>query len=312
LLATAACAQDPIGAADGGMDASGESTGPAPTSDPDTGSSGDTGTAGVCPLEGMFVDCVVDGSDGVTYCDEIDGELQWGPCLPAPLCELGAALEGCQRCTLEQGVPTVTGSPSCTCEGPVGLPACEQTECLQRWEYACDDCMEFSSGDCFSYSTGCTSPLLGCDAGEASPCPRVWAQDDGAGGMLDALEDDAAAICLLESLRDGVPGTYEVLWGVMFDDGWVSEQIHVGTEGTVVVEWGYVCPGCFGFGRVGRSGALELQPGAWFDECLAAPTTESLIACTVGLVEYDTGDPPPGYAPPFTTGTCTSLLPTCP
>jgi hypothetical protein len=274
----------------------------------DTTTTGD-GPAGACPLEGMFIDCTDAGTPGVAYCDEIDGELQWGPCLPTRDCELGDAQDGCQSCTLVDGVPTIVGSATCECEGTDELPACTQTECLQRWEYSCDDCQSFTGGGCFSYSEGCENPLLGCGLGKASPCARVWAVGY---SVLETLEDEAAAICVLESLRDGVPGTYEILWGEMTDDGWISQRVHAGGDGTVIVEWTYDCPGCQNFGRIGRSGALELQPASWFDDCLAAPTTASLIACTVGLAEIETGSPPEGYAPPFTTGECTTLQATCP
>lgn len=275
------------------------------------GDTTDTGPSGPCPLEGMYEACVVDGVEGVSYCDEIDGELQWGPCLLELACELGESLEGCQSCTLVDGVPTVIGSATCECEGPVGLPVCEQAECLQRWDYACGDCQDFTAGDCFSYDQGCSSPWLGCDL--ESPCQRVWAVGGASFDMLTELESEEAAICALTSLRDGVPGSYEIIWGEMTDEGWVSEWVHSGGDGTVVVEWQFDCPGCFGFGHIGRSGVLSLQPTAWFDDCLAAPTAESLIQCTVGLVEYEFGQPPPeGYVPPFVTGECVSLDAACP
>lgn len=266
------------------------------------------GPLGPCALEGMFVECTTDGMDGVAYCDEIDGELQWGPCLATRDCMLGDTLEGCQSCTLVDGIPTIIGSATCECEDQVGvITMCVQTECVQRWEYECGDCESFTDGDCFSYSEGCESPL-GCAQDGPPVCDRVWAQGF---STLDTLESDAAAICLLESLRDDVPGTYEVLWGEMGDEGLVAQRVHAFGDGTVLVEWSYDCPGCQNFGRVGRSGALQLQPAAYFDDCLAAPTTSSLIACTVGLVEIETGNPPEGYAPPFTTGECATLEVAC-
>jgi hypothetical protein len=152
--------------------------------------------------------------------------------------------------------------------------------------------------------------VLGCDSD--SPCARVWAQE-GAASMLTQLEDEAAAVCVLESLRDGVPGTYQILWGFMDDGGWVVERVHSGGDGTVVVEWEFACPGCTNSGSVGRSGTLSLQPAAWFDDCLLDPTPERLIECTVGLVEYQSGQPPPaGYVPPLVTGECVSLDAACP
>jgi hypothetical protein len=277
-----------------------------------TSDTGGTGPSGPCPLEGMFVECDAGGTEGVAYCDEIDGELQWGPCLAGVECELGETLAGCQSCTLVEGVPTVTGSATCECEGPADAPECEQTECLQRWDYSCGSCKSFTTGDCFSYDQGCAYPQLVCTLVEP-PCQRVWAQDGGFSNMLTELEDEAAAVCVLTSLRDGVPGTYEIIWGYMDDGGWVTEWIHSAGDGTVIVTWLYDCPGCFGFGSVGRSGTLELQPTAWFDDCLADPTPENLIACTVGLVEYEPSGPPPeGYVPPFVTGECVTLDAECP
>lgn len=315
LLATIGACQ-PATAGDGGETeagstasstaADGEST-IAATDD----TAGDTGPSGSCPLEGMFVECIVDGTEGVAYCDDIGGELQWGPCLPSVACELGQGLEGCQTCTLVDGVPTITGSPTCECAGPGGAPQCEQTECFARWDYSCGSCQSFTSGDCFSYSEGCSDPWLGCDLG--SPCNRVWALSSAGEDVLDTIEDEEAAICVLTALRDGVPGTFRIEWGLMFDGGWPVEHVHSSGDGTVVVEWYFDCPGCQNYGTVGRSGVVSLQPASWFDDCLADPTTANLIACTVGLVEIPFGNPPrEGYVPPFTTGECVSLDAVCP
>lgn len=79
----------------------------------------------------------------------------------------------------------------------------------------------------------------------------------------------------------------------------------------MLVEWRYDCRGCQNFGRVGRSGALQLRSAAYFEECLVAPTSASLIACTIGLVEIEIGNPPEGYTPPFTTGECATLDVAC-
>lgn len=277
---------------------------------------GPTGPTGPCPLEGMFEACDADGTEGVAYCDDIGGELQWGQCLPSVACELGESLQGCQRCTLVEGVPTITGSPTCECEGPADAPPCEQTECLQRWDWSCDTCESFTSGDCFSYDQGCANPRLDCLIDARFPCDRVWAQSGAEYDVLSVLEDEAAAVCVLTSLRDGVPGTYEILWGQMDDGGWVTLWVHSGgaaAGGGVLVEWIYDCPGCINFGSVGRSGMMLLQPGTYFDDCLAAPTPESLIECTVGLLEYQPSSPPPeGYVPPFVTGQCVVLESACP
>lgn len=278
-----------------------------PTTDATTSS---TGPSGSCPLAGMFLECTAGGLEGLAYCDEIGGELKWGPCLTDPACELGGFLPGCQSCALIEGVPTIEGSPTCECEGPGDVPACAQTECLQRWDYSCGECQNFSDGDCFSYSEGCSSPWLGCGFG--SPCSRVWAIDESWNGELNGLEDEEAAICVLSAIRDGTVGTYEILWGEMGDVGPMTEYVHVHGDGTATVEWVFSCGGCINFGSMGRSGKLHLQATSWFDDCLADPTVENLIKCTVGLVQYDGDGPPDSYVPPFTTGECASLEPSCP
>ena len=263
-----------------------------------------------CPLVGLFEECTIDGVSGVRYCDDFEGENLWGPCMVGQACELSDSLPGCQSCDLVGGVPTIEGSASCVCEGSSGLSACPQRECVQRWEYSCGDCQTFEGGgDCFSYGVGCASPWLGCSLGK--PCDRVWAQSDGA--ALTTLEDEAAALCVLTALRDRTPGEHQIIWGEMGDEGWVSLSVYVSADGTAVTEWRVDCPGCFNFGVLGRTGALELQPADYFDVCLADPSPDTLITCIVGFLEYDWGQPPPdGYVPPFTTGTCVSVDPVCP
>ncbi|HEY8374927.1 MAG TPA: hypothetical protein VIK91_00505 [Nannocystis sp.] len=297
------------GTTESGSTATGSTTGDPTqggTAEPTTGE----GPSGACVLEGLFEECKVGGVAGVAYCDVIGGELKWGPCVTNPACELNEPLVGCQVCTLVEGVPTIEGSPTCSCEGPENLPVCSQTECLQRWEYSCGDCWEFTSGDCFSYSEGCSSPWLGC--GLESPCSRVWAFSEDWGVELNALEDEEAAICVLTAIRDGTVGTYQILWGPMDDVGAMYEYVHVHGDGTATVEWRFVCGGCINSGALGRSGALHVQPASWFDDCLSEPTTENLIKCTVGLTEYHDSPPPEDFVPPFTSGECASLEPKCP
>jgi hypothetical protein len=201
-----------------------------------------------------------------------------------------------------------TGSADYSCDAPA-LPACEPSSCSDRWAYRCDDCETFvGGGDCFSYSQGCSDPLLTCDL--PRPCSRVWAIP----GLdtLETLEDEAAAICVLEALRDGVPGEYEIIWGEMSDQGWISEQVFAGGDGRVVTQWRYDCPGCFNFGAVGQTGVLPLELPSFFDDCLTNPTAASLIGCLVGPPDLPGILPPDGYLPPFVVPTCDSLTPACP
>lgn len=276
--------------------------------DNDTGGGG-PGPSGPCPLEGMFDECTIDGESGTTWCDEIDGELIWGACQTDAPCEFYDPQPGCQDCELIDGQLVLTGSATCECEAPAVEGACAQTECSNTWNFSCGECQSFvGGGNCFTYSEGCESPWLDCDMDD--PCNRVWAQ--GFPGELEPLEDTQAAICTLEALRDRTPGRYRILWGEMGDGGWINEHVYIGAGGDVVSEWYFNCPGCQGFGAIGRSGTLTLQPEAWFDECLADPTEQNLIDCLVGLADHPDQLPPEGYLPPFSTGSCGSLEAVCP
>jgi hypothetical protein len=272
-------------------------------SDSDSGSEV-TGPSGSCPL---YRACTRDEVEGRTYCDEIDGELTWGACQTDPPCELGQPGQGCQVCDLVDGVLVLSGSPTCECEAPGPVPACEQTECSQTWSFSCGNCQSFvGGGGCLEYDLGCSDPLLRCQL--ERPCPRVWAQGY---DSLDSLEDGVdPAICVLTSLRDNVVGEYELLWGEMGDDGWVTAIVHASGDGTVFVEWEFSCPGCSNFGLFGRTGVLALRDPSFFAECLSDPTEDSLIGCLIGL--SGPGVPDGGFLPPFTTGTCESLEPACP
>ncbi|NVB40929.1 hypothetical protein G6O69_24025 [Pseudenhygromyxa sp. WMMC2535] len=265
------------------------------------------GPSGSCVLEGMYEDCSLEGAAGLSYCDEIEGALAWGPCVVLPECEFGESAPGCQECELLEGVPTLTGSADCSCEAPGDLPICAQSECAQRWDYGCDNCQEFvGGGTCFSYSEGCSLPLLDCSDLE-KPCDRVWAWDEGLESLENGLEP---AQCVLASLRDGAPARHTILVGYMGDEGPIAENVIALGDGKVIVEWVFECGGCYNFGRLGRSGVLSLQPTSYFDDCLADETEAGAVACLIGLTSAD--DLPEGYLPPFTTGTCDSLTPACP
>lgn len=192
---------------------------------------------------------------------------------------------------------------------PAGLDACPVTQCIERWEFGCPGCgLLFAPSTCFEIDVGCAYPLQNCPL--AMPCDRVWGMGYAA---IEAFESEAAALCMLTALRDGTPGRFEVLWGEMGDEGINYMQVYSGGEGTVLIEWDLDCQGCPESGAVGRSGQLTLQPDSYFDACLAASDTASLIQCVFGFVDFAPGQPPPdAYAPPFTTGECASLDLSCP
>ncbi len=191
------------------------------------------------------------------------------------------------------------------------FPDCPLTTCLEQWEFDCSGCrgIRIPDGMCFGADIGCQRPRLVC-ADLPSPCDRVWAMGE---GTVEQFEDEAAAVCMLQSLRDGVAGQYELLFGAMGDIGLVDIDVFTDGSGTVFMQYQDSCEGCPASGFFGRSGALEIQGTAFFDACLTAPNTASLADCLIGLPMFVSGDPPPAdWAPPFTTGSCAALAWGCP
>lgn len=190
------------------------------------------------------------------------------------------------------------------------LPECEFTECSQLFEYDCEcgDELEGAS-PCFEYSEECRRPRLLCDD-LPSPCGFVWAEGS---GTVEQFEDQDAAVCMLEALRDGGAARFNLFYGEMSDTGGVDMVVFAGGDGTVRIQYDDSCEGCPSSGFFGRIGTLQLQDSTYFDDCLIDPTVESLAACLVGLTEFVPGAPPPdGWTPPFTTGTCIDMEWACP
>jgi hypothetical protein len=215
--------------------------------------------------------------------------------------------------------PTTTSAETTTTEttaglecNPAGLAACPVEACVQRWDYECSGCgVEFDPFKCFPISEGCDYPWLTCDLPE--PCGRVWAFPEANTGTLEVLESETEAICVLESLRDGLAAQHEIRFGEMGDVGDTVMNVFVDGKGGATFQWTVDCAGCPESGVVGRSGRLALQPAAYFDACLAAPTTASLLECIYGFTSYQEGDgPADGYTPPWTTGMCSALEFVCP
>ena len=194
---------------------------------------------------------------------------------------------------------------------PQGLPVCAVDSCTQRWSYSCDECgVEFNSALCFEIDVGCAFPELSCDL--PKPCDRVWAYGQDF-GVLDTFESEDAAICVLTSLRDGDLAHHEVLWGQMSDIGVVRMDVYADGAGGATVQWEVDCQGCPSSGTFGRSGVLKLQDQAFFDGCLNAPTTETLLDCVYGFTEFDEGSGlADGETLPWVTGECSALEFSCP
>ncbi len=201
-----------------------------------------------------------------------------------------------------------SGSESGDACAPTDLPRCPVRRCLEEWSYSCRDCGDFFDfKTCFEIDVGCTYPALVCDL--PSPCDRVWGQGY---DTIEQIEDEDAAICLLTALRDGTPGKFELLWGEMGDAPLVYMDVY-SANGRVFLEWYLECQGCPNSGYFKRSGQLALQPQSFFDDCLAAPTSDSLIQCVFGFVDFEPESPPPvDYFPPWTTADCLSLEIMCP
>ena len=192
---------------------------------------------------------------------------------------------------------------------PQDLPECAVDSCTQRWSYDCGECgIDFDRALCFGIDVGCTYPKLSCDL--PKPCDRVWAYGP---GILDTFESEDAAICVLTSLRDGDLAHHEIIWGEMSDVGAVRMDVYADGAGGATVQWEVDCQGCPVSGTFGRSGVLKLQDQAFFDGCLNAPTTETLLDCMYGFTEFDEGSGlEEGETLPWVTGECTALEFGCP
>lgn len=206
------------------------------------------------------------------------------------------------------GTTDPTGGLNCN---PKGLPECAIDSCTQRWAYGCDECgIEFDRATCFEIDVQCAYPQLTC--GLPKPCERVWAYGQDF-GVLDTFESEDAASCILTSLRDGDLAHHEVLWGQMSDVGVTRMDVFADGSGGVTLQWEVACEGCPTSGVFGRSGVLQLQDQAFFDSCLNAPTTATLLDCVFGFTEFDEGSGlATGETPPWTTGECSALEFACP
>lgn len=192
-------------------------------------------------------------------------------------------------------------------------PACswEGTDCVFSLGYNCGQCNTYDVPEplCFGISQECAYPWLECPELPESPCGVVRALG---AGTITGFEDEDAAICLLESVRDGIAGVYTIEYGQVGDENWPYIEVLVGSNGTATMQIDLQCIECLQVGTFMRSFSLGLQPQSYFDECLLAPTTESLALCILGFTEYEVGDPSHGWTPAFTTGECVEDVFQCP
>ena len=117
--------------------------------------------------------------------------------------------------TTTSGATSGTTSDFDAC-APEGLPPCDVVRCVQSWDFTCDECgSKVEPERCFEIFAGCAYPKLDCEL--PSPCGRVWGYGAEDPAVLDTLDDEDAATCLLKSLRNGESARYEIAWGDMSD-----------------------------------------------------------------------------------------------
>ncbi|MCA9689141.1 MAG: hypothetical protein R3A51_04975 [Nannocystaceae bacterium] len=178
-------------------------------------------------------------SDGVQWCDSIDGALHWGPCVPAPDCELGVT-ETCEDaeahvsrvCELQGGVPT--WSRAC----PV---APEPNDLVGE---SCEDMLLGTSRECDGGLQWCDAFL---DGNAWGPCVAAPECELGVEESCDSPEREVTRVC---ELHAGVPawneqcppGPDEDLEGESCPENWLSRQCGEGvqwcTYGTGGTVWG--------------------------------------------------------------------------
>lgn len=195
---------------------------------------------------------------------------------------------------------------------PEGLSPCSVVRCVQSWDFQCGQCgSKIERERCFEISAGCAYPTLDCEL--PSPCDRVWGYGAEDPAVLDTLDDEDAATCLLKSLRNGESARYEIAWGDMSDGKGTVMEVFAGSDGRLTMQWSIPCESCATSGHVGRTGMLELVEPEFFDACLGESTTESLLACIFGFTApLAGGGMPKGHLPPWVVPQCVELDAYCP
>jgi hypothetical protein len=211
--------------------------------------------------------------------------------------------------TSSTGGGTTSGDDACA---PEGLPACNVARCVQSWDFNCDSCgSKVERERCFEIYADCAYPKLDCEL--PRPCDRVWAYGAEDPAVLDTLDDEGAATCLMKSLRSGESARYEIAWGDMSDGKGTVMEVFVGSDGRVTMQWEVPCESCATSGHVGRTGMIELVEDDYFDVCLEAATTEALLDCVFGFTAPLPGPGlPKGYLPPWVVQKCVELDAYCP
>lgn len=219
----------------------------------------------------------------------------------------GTADESGTTTTGSTDAPTGDTGPAPTSEGTTegtDPPSfCAPGPCVTKVDYPC---VEFGP---------CDDPcddLVPTDCGGPDLCPEVAIKTQGSENY-EVVESEADALCVLQALRDRTPGRLRIVWGDpqgFFGDVGVGIHATVSLVGGDVVrmdwDWEYNTCCTATYARIRR---VVLQPQAFFDDCLADPTTAKLIACfTAGTEPIDPA--PDGWLPPWLVdGACDPGLP---
>lgn len=197
--------------------------------------------------------------------------------------------------------PTTTATDSGETASSTGEPWTVD-ECLTRFEWSCET------------PERCDPPMPVpfnlCD--EAKLCDPLTIKTDGSLSDYTVVDSEATALCVLEALRDRKPGSVTIIWGDPQGFGGdtavaITANVTIVDDGTVLMNWTWQVNTCC-FQSVAVSRRVQLQPASFFTDCLAAPTTASLIACfTAGSTAENPA--PAGWLPPWTLGTCDETLP---
>jgi len=202
--------------------------------------------------------------------------------------------------------PTGTTSPATT-EGTDPPSECAPQPCATKITYPCESEIGGPCVDpCELETTDCGGPDL---------CPPIVIKTQGA-DEYEVVQTEADAQCVLQAMRDRTPGRLRISWGDpqgFFGDAGTAVHATVSLTGSDVVrmdwEWEYKACCAASYARFRR---MVLQPPAFFDDCLADPSTANLIACfTAGTLAYDPS--PDDWLPPWLqNGACDPQLPdTC-
>ncbi|MCY1054868.1 hypothetical protein [Nannocystis sp. SCPEA4] len=201
---------------------------------------------------------------------------------------------------------TTSTTSTSTTEAPTGTTNQDTTEGTDPPSFCAPaPCINEVTYDCESEIGGpCVDPcsnLEPTDCGGPDLCPPIEIKTQGSDDY-EVVENEADALCVLQALRDRTPGRLQITWGDpqgFFGDSGIAIRATVSLVGTDVVrmdwKWDYKTCCIASYARFRR---MQLQPAQFFDDCLADPTTENLIACfTAGSTPFQPD--PDGWLPPW-------------